>query len=353
MRLAFVSFETIYHRDAEANARLATVIDLLRERGHEVHVLCAAFWDGDHATFERDGVTYHGLVGDLESARSFLWRVPTALRRIGPDTVHASAHPPAQVAAASAGAALARVPLLVEWYGDEGIDEGRWSRLAARRPDRIVTPSRLVRTWTRELGAEGERVDVIPCPVDWSVIDGTEPAEGAEIVYARHLDEGANLESLMLALAELRGRDWAATVIGDGPEREHYEDLARDLRIDERVSFAGDLEREARVAAYKNAHVFVQTATHCVFPTELAWALACGCIGIVEYHANSSAHELVEGRERGFRTTTERELVETIVDAGDLEHRERDDAFEPFGRRPTLERYLQHYRDLQLEYGLL
>jgi len=54
-----------------------------------------------------------------------------------------------------------------------------------------------------------------------------EPGEAIDVIYARRLDEGANLESLLLGLAELRGRDWQANVIGDGPERETYERLAR------------------------------------------------------------------------------------------------------------------------------
>ncbi len=44
--------------------------------------------------------------------------------------------------------------------------------------------------------------------------------EGADIVYSRRLDEDANLESLLLALAELRDKGWHAVVIGDGPDRD-------------------------------------------------------------------------------------------------------------------------------------
>ncbi|WP_207586991.1 glycosyltransferase [Halomontanus rarus] len=352
MRIAFVSFETIHHRDSETNERLWGVIDLLRERGHEVHVCCAQFWSGEKTTIERDGVTYHGVSVGLEARRSFLCRLPFVLRSIGPDVIHAGATPPSQVLAASTGSTLCRVPLLVEWYGDD-LEDDRWTRWATGRPDRIVTPSRLVQTWIRELGADGDLIDVVPNPVDLELIRETPAGDAADIVYARKLDEGANLESFLLALAELRDREWQVTIIGDGPQRGMYEDLTRDLRIDDRITFVGDATLEERIAAYRSAHVFVQTAEYCVFPTELLWALACGCVGIVEYHAHSSAHELVEGRDRGFRTTSEQELADAILDAGDLEHRDVDDAFEPFGRRPILERYLQTYRDLQQEYGLI
>lgn len=353
MRIAFVSFETVHHRDTETNERLQGVIDLLRDRGHDVHVCCAQFWPGEYGKLERDGIVYHGVSVGLEARRSFLLRLPFVLRAIDPDVIHAGAEPPSQVLSANWGSRLSRVPLLVEWYGDGGIPDDRWHRWATSRPDRIVTPSRLVRTWVRERGATGDQVEVIPNHVDVERIESIAPGDRTDVVYARRLDEAANLESLLLGLAELRGRNWTATIVGDGPERETYEGLASDLRIDDRLTFAGACSRDERIAIYRGAHVFAQTADHCVFPTELLWGLAAGCVGIVEYHADSSAHELVEGRRRGFRTTSEGELADAILDAGDLEYRDYDGDFASFDRRPILERYLQDYRDLREEYGLL
>ncbi len=353
MRLAFVSFETLYHRDSETNQRFRTLLELLAADGHDVHCYCAGFWAGEESTYEHEDVTYHAVSTGLEAWTSFLARLPFVLAAANPDVIHASAQPPGQVLAARVGATLARTPLVLEWYGDDGIPETRWTRLAADRPDRIVTPSELVSTWTQEIGADGDIVDSIPNPIDCDRIRDVEPGETVDVIYARRLDEGANLESLLLGLAELRNRDWQATVIGDGPERDAYEDLASDLRIDDRVAFVGDLDLDERIAAYRGAHVFAQTAEHCVFPTEMLWALAAGCVGIVEYHANSSAHELVEGWDRGFRTTSEDELAEAILAAGDLEHREYDDRFVDYDRTAVADRYLEQYRMLQEDHGLL
>ncbi len=81
MRVAFVSFETVHHRDSETNRRLHSVLELLDERGHDVHVFCARFWGGDVPAFERDGVTYHGVSSGLEAKSSFLARLPGRFRR--------------------------------------------------------------------------------------------------------------------------------------------------------------------------------------------------------------------------------------------------------------------------------
>ncbi|WP_312907218.1 glycosyltransferase family 4 protein [Natronosalvus caseinilyticus] len=360
MRIAFVSFETAHHRETETNERFRTVLDLLTNRGHEIHVCCAQFWPGEASTLERDDVVYHGVSTGLEARQSFLLRLPFVLRSIGPDVIHASADPAGQARAANWGATLARAPMVLEWYGAGigvdgavGIPDDRGHRYAARNADRIVTPSRMVRTWVRERGASGERVDVVPNPIDLERIEATPPGDRVDVVYARRLDEGANLESLLLGLAELRDRNWHTLVLGDGPQRGMYEQLTRDLRIDDRVTFAGETSRNERIAAYRSAHVFAQTATECVFPTEFAWALGAGCVGIVEYHADSAAHELVEGWERGFRTTSEQELADAILEAGDLEHRTYDESFANLDRGAVLETYLETYRELQDARGLL
>ncbi|WP_254765755.1 glycosyltransferase family 4 protein [Salinilacihabitans rarus] len=352
MRIAFVSFETVHHRASETNERFRSVVELLRDRGHDVHVFCAQFWADEAGRLERDGITYHGVSVGLDACESFLLRLPVALRATNPDVVHAGANPPGQVLAARSGATLSRAPLLVEWYGDGGVEGGRRRCLAARASDRIVTPSELVRRKVRELGADGNAVDVVPNGVDVERVRETDPGEEVDVVYARRLDAGANLESLLLALAELRDREWRARVLGDGPERDAYEELAGDLRIDDRVEFAGDASLDERIAAYRGAHVFAQTAQHCVFPTEMLWALAAGCVGVVEYHTDSCAHELLEGCERGFRTTSEEELADVLLEARDLEHRDYDERFAEFDHEAVGERYLDAYRDLREDRGL-
>ncbi|MFC4542963.1 glycosyltransferase family 4 protein [Halosolutus amylolyticus] len=352
MRIAFVSYETVHHRDTETNQRFQSIVDLLAANDHDVHVFCTQFWDGEQGRLERDDVTYHGVSVGPEARASFLLRLPFVLAAARPDVVHASAQPSGQVLAASLGATMARVPLLVEWYGDGGVADDRATRLAAGRPDWIVTPSELVGTWVRERGADGDLVERIPNPIDLERIRAVEPDERVDVIYARRLDDGANLESLLLALAELRDRDWEATVVGDGPERERYERLASDLRIDDRITFAGALSLDERIAAYRGAHVFAQTAEHCVFPTEMLWALAAGCVGIVEYHADSSAHELVEGWDRGFRTTSEDELADAILSAGELEHRDVDETFAEYDGDAVADRYLERYRALQDDRGV-
>lgn len=369
MRVAFVAAETVHHSDEgrdhatvgegdvqSAVDRLAHLADLLTGRGHEVVIACARWWDGDATEVDHEGVTYRAVADRADSWR-FTARLPGVLRGLEPDVVHAVGDPPGHAAAARVGTRLAGAPFLVEFY-DPPASEGAWADrrygFAVGGATSTIVPSRTVATALRETGAAADGIDVVPDPVEMDLIRETEPAsEGGDIVFSRRLDEDANLETLLLALAEFREFDWSATVVGDGPERESYEQQARDLRIADRVDFVGARSLAERLAYFRAAHVYVQTARRCSFATDLHRALACGCVGIVEYNAESSAHELVEGDSRGFLATSDEEVVEGLTAATDLDHLDVDESYADRDEAAFLETYLEHYRDGQKEYGLL
>lgn len=349
MRVAFVAMETAYHDETPATLRTRRIARHLAARGHDVTVLCSRWWDGTIPEFEHDDVRYRAVTEESRAKR-FASKLPLALRRCSPDVVHAVVSPPSAVVAAKTTARLLRVPVVVDWWA-EGMGSPANYRRAATKADAIVTPSETVRTQVREYGADADDVRVIPESVDMSLVRDAPVDDSADVVYARHLDEAANVEGFLLALAELRGKGWNAAVVGDGPERERAERTARDLRIEDRVEFVGELPLEERVSMLKGAHVFAQTAVRESFPTNLLWALAAGCLGIVEYQAGSSAHELVEGRQRGRLVTNPQELADEIVAAGSVEHRTINEEFAAFDHGEVLKRYLDCYRDVVDDYG--
>jgi len=351
MRVAFVSMQTTHYRDTEGARRVERVARRLADRGHDVTVFCAQWWDGYAETITREHVDYHAVTVS-PTVPSFVARIPVLLALHRPDVVHARTNPPSGVVAAGVGGTLARAPVVAEWYGNEPIADARFYERAATSPDAVVTPSEMVRTEVRELGASDEATHVVPESIDMGQVRQVEPAEDVDVVYAHPLDETANAGSLLLGLAELRDRDWSATVVGDGPQRGEYEQQAADLRIDDRLTFAGACDRERKLALYKGTHTFVQTASRAQFATEFLWALACGCVGIVEYQAESSAHELIREHERSFRVTDPQSLADAIVDAGEFDRLTIDEDWATYDHDAVLERYLDLYRSLQSEHGL-
>lgn len=346
MRIAVVTLETPQTVDSARTRRLDRVARHLAAQGNDVTVCCSQWWGGSAETFEQDDVTYRALTTD-RSVRGFAARLPFALRRLSPDIVHSGYWPPGIAVAATTGTLLSRRPVLIDWYGDESVDPTRRVvRSALSRPGLIVTPSRHVQTHVRELGVDNENTRIIPESIDIKRVRDIPAADGPQIVTARRLDDEANVDMMLLGLAELRDRDWTAMVIGDGPARSKYEQKAAELRIDDRVRFVGNVPRDQRIAHYKAAHVFVQTAERCSFARELLWALSCGCVGIVDYQERSAAHELVEQLDRGFRTTSSEELSEAILDAADLEELEYNDAFDKYDHALVYEQYLDVYDEL-------
>ena len=343
MRVAFVSFRTTHHDDAAGARRFERVARLLLERGHDVTLFCDQWWGGDVVqSFEEDGLEYRRV--SVGGRRSFRVGLPLALAGFRPDIVHARPSPP-HLGAADWGARLARAPLVTEWYGDDTTGDA-FSGSTTRRPDRLLVPSQVV--WTRacERGADSNRTQVVPESIDFDRIETVEPDPDVDLVYAHPLDETANLDQFLLALAELRDRGWHATVLGDGPRRREYEQMADELQIGDRVAFLTSCDREQRIAAYRGAHVFVQTATRELFATELLWALACGCVGIVEYQTDSSATELVENYPRSFRVTSPQEVADAITEAGDLDQMTREPSWQSYDHDAVIEQYLDIYREL-------
>lgn len=342
MHVAVIVEQTSIYRDSAGVDRLERIARNFARNNHDVRLFCTGWWDEYTTVKELEGVKYHAVTRS-PARTSFVARLPALLARYRPDVVHAAATPPAAVRAARAGASLAGAPLIVDWYGEDSLE----SRLGPplQSPDRILTPSRLVQTMARELGAPEDRTRVIPDSIDMDLVRNTEPRGDFDIVYARRLDEDANLESLLLALAELRRRQWSAAVVGEGPKRADYETQAADLRLDDRVTFLGDRSREEKIARYRGAHAFVHTAERACFATELLWALACGCVGVVEYQEHSSAHELIEGRTRGARATSSEAVQDALVEAAGLEEQRINESFAEFNHDAMVDRYLACYEE--------
>lgn len=337
MRVAVVSMRTIHRDDSAGTRRLQRIAEDLADRGHDVTIFCTQWWDGYDLTLERDGVTYRGVTTGLAPG-SFATRLPFILARDRPDAIHARPVPPGSVLAAGAGARMSRARLVVDWYGDEEYPDGPIARRAFGVPDYAVAPSELVLSRLRDAGLRG-RTEVVPEPIDFDRVRSTPAAGEAEVITAGPLNHNANLESLLLALADL-DESIPTTVIGNGPGRADYESQAKDLGL-EAVEFVGDLPRADCIARYRAARVFVHTAAWAPFATELLWALACGCVGVVEYQADSAAHELVRGLERGLLATDDEAVTDALSEAVSYPHRDVDDSFAEYDRSAVLDQYLE------------
>ena len=86
MRVAFVSMTTAHHGDDWYAHRMRAVAERLAARGHDVTICCAQWWEGDHPSFDFEGVTYRRVTADL-APRAFVTRLPFVLNSVRPEVV--------------------------------------------------------------------------------------------------------------------------------------------------------------------------------------------------------------------------------------------------------------------------
>ena len=82
--------------------------------------------------------------------------------------------------------------------------------------------------------------------------------EGLAIGCIGRLVPEKGLDTLLQALAEIRGQRWHLTVVGDGPDRERLELLASALRLAARVRWVGALPPEEIPKIWAELDVLVQ-----------------------------------------------------------------------------------------------
>ena len=105
-----------------------------------------------------------------------------------------------------------------------------------------------------------------------------------------------NVETIIRAFACLNQEENIFAIVGDGPERENLETLAKDLKAN--VIFTGRLEGEALNMWYNIADAFVLASYQEAFGAVTNEALLAGCYALVSNKAGSAC--LVEEGVNGY-----------------------------------------------------
>ncbi|MCW5591130.1 MAG: glycosyltransferase family 4 protein [Burkholderiales bacterium] len=231
----------------------------------------------------------------------------------------------------------------------------RWLyRDACRRV--VTTGERLRLQVMEEAGAEANHVISIPTGID---LERFRPGEPAKARAALGLDpQGpligivATLRSwkghryLLEAFAGLAGRGARLVVVGDGPQREALEALARELGIADRVRFAGNQSDVAPWLQSLDLFCLPSYANEGV-PQALMQAMACG-LPVISTPVGSIA-EIVQDGDTGRLVQPEdaaalRAAIESLLADGPLRSRlatnARSAALQRFGEDRMVERMI-------------
>lgn len=103
------------------------------------------------------------------------------------------------------------------------------------------------------------------------------------VLYVGRLTAAKNVEAVLSALAQLRDaqRDLSCTIVGDGLRRARLIEMVKELRLEDRVTFAGSVGFERALDFYDWASVLVLVSETEGWPKAIAEAMAFGliCIG--------------------------------------------------------------------------
>jgi glycosyltransferase involved in cell wall biosynthesis len=109
----------------------------------------------------------------------------------------------------------------------------------ARRARLFVAGSRYSAAELARNGFATDRIEVIaPVPAAIGRSACLEPGEPGRMLFVGQVIRGKGLDLLLSAAARLKG-DWRLDVVGEGRQLDECRDLARQLRIQDRVCFAG------------------------------------------------------------------------------------------------------------------
>lgn len=177
---------------------------------------------------------------------------------------------------------LRGTPVIVNYRGGEAREylaaSGRSVRPTLSRATSLVVPSGFLRQVFGEFGVEAS---VIPNVIDLGTFRPVQTARTPgrfTFAITRNLERIYGLDTALQALAQVRERDpeLRLEIAGSGPLLEELQSLARQLGVDDAVSFLGRLDRAEIVELYQRADAMLNPSRVDNMPNSVLEALACG-----------------------------------------------------------------------------
>jgi rhamnosyl/mannosyltransferase len=183
-----------------------------------------------------------GAVGSVHIAPGFV----SALRRVRADLM--VLHEPNPWALLSYSIARPSIPLAI-WYHSDVVRPALQyalfyapiARTAYSRAKRFSVSSPALAAAATALAPYQSRVRVIPFGIDpapWRGVGGEDESQPPFLLFAGRHVEYKGVDVLLRALA---GTTVHAVIAGDGPKRAEWQQLARDLGVEARARFPGDV----------------------------------------------------------------------------------------------------------------
>lgn len=163
----------------------------------------------------------------------------------------------------------------------------------------ILLSSRFINIYKKDLNIDGKKLTCINNPVsfDDNVIVDYAKKEKVVLIVAR-LYEVQKKHSIALDIwkqIEIEYPDWRLIIVGDGEDRNYYEELCKKNNI-RNVVFTG---RTNPLPYYLKASIFMMTSKNEGWPLTLLEALQTGVVPIV-MDSFAAVYDIIEDNKNGF-----------------------------------------------------
>lgn len=179
-------------------------------------------------------------------------------------------------------------------------------RAIAQRADRVLATCSDEVFELMRIGADKERLTIVPCGVDLELFSPEGPAEGRRagqrrLLYVGRLVQRKGIGNVISALPAMRGVE---LIVAGGPARAHLDsdpeaarlvELARAHGVGDRVELRGRLERERLPALIRSADAVISVPWYEPFGIVPLEAMACG-VPVIASAVGGMIDTVVDGR---------------------------------------------------------
>jgi glycosyltransferase involved in cell wall biosynthesis len=318
MRIAFVTDAIHPYNKGGKETRIFELTTRLSQMGHDVHVYTMKWWDGKERTRLENGVTLHAISPKMalyhDERRSIsegiLFGVATLkLLFESFDVVDVDHMPYFPLFFMRIVCAIKRKPMVATWHevwgrdywreylGRMGFIAATMERLSVRLPDQIIAVSPHTAARLETILSSTKPVRNITNGIDARAIARLAPArETSDIIFVGRLLAHKNVDLLVRAVAEIHEvrPSIRCLIVGDGPERELLENLARELGVTSNIQFKGFVAKDRdKLRLLKASKVFALPSTREGFGIVALEAMACGLSVVTVDHPDNAARYLI------------------------------------------------------------
>lgn len=300
MRIAYVSDAIYPYNKGGKEKRLHELTTRLAVMGHDVHVYCMKWWDGPEKLRVENGVTLHAISplyplysGERRSIKEGILFGLAGFKLIKEDwdVIDVDHMPFFPLYSVWLVCVLKRKKMFASWHevwgrqywveymGASGNIAALIERVAVLLPNRIFAISNHTSTLLDEKLHRKKGVSIVMCGIDYHQINAIAPANvKSDIIYAGRLLKHKNVDLLLHAVHSIKQQhaSISCTIIGNGPEQDNLKQIAKELSLEDSVTFINFVPKHDDLYAYiKASKVFA-------FPSEREG------FGIVVLEANAA-----------------------------------------------------------------